>query len=720
MSVLPSTIRVLHVDDEADLADVAATYLEQADDRFEVETTTSASDGLERLTTTAFDCIISDYEMPGTDGIEFLKTVRETHPELPFILYTGKGGEEVASDAISAGVTEYLQKDTGTSQYTVLANRVQNAVEKHYSKQELADREQRLNLFFEQSPLGLLEYDVYDDELIISRVNKRAEEILGYTEQELCGESWEKIVTDDSYDDVEQVADALLTGEAGYHSIDENTRKDGETITCEWHNRAVTDDNDEVVTVISQFQDITERRERKQELEYYEQLVSDFPVGIFRATADGDIITANQQVLDIFDADSLTQLHDYGLENLFRNPGDRDRLIERLADEHQIRSESFQYETLSGEPLICELTVTVRSVDGTRYLDGTIQDVTEQRETEEELKQVKAIANALNDAVYVVTEQGQFEYVNDQFTELTGYDRETILGSTPALIKDEDAVADAETQLGQLLSSKGPDTAEFEVTIQPREGEPIICEDQMGVLPYEGDYFNGSVGVLRDITDRKRQEERLRHERDRLDEFAGVVSHDLRNPLNVAISSLELAAQECDSPHLDRAERAHGRMETLIEDLLTLARGGDHVESPEHIELHRVVKSAWENVATSDAQLRVEIDRSRTLSADRSRLSELLENLYRNALEHGGEDVTVTVGELTKAPGLYIEDTGPGIPAADRETIFEAGFSTADDGTGFGLSIVEQVAEAHGWEIQATTGSDGGARFEITGVEFGK
>ena len=720
MSSLPSTVRVLHVDDEPDLADVAATFVEQEDDRFEVETAPSASDGLERLATTDFDCVVSDYEMPGTDGIEFLKTVRETHPDLPFILYTGKGGEGVASDAISAGVTEYLQKDTGTSQYTVLANRIQNAVEKHYAQQKLADREHRLTLFFEQSPLGLLEYDVSDEELTISRVNKQAEEILGYTEEELRGESWEKLVTDDSYDDVEQVADALLTGKAGYHSIDENMRKDGETIICEWHNRVVTDDNDEVVTVISQFQDITERREREQELGYYEQLVSDLPVGVFRTTVDGDIITANERVLEIFDADSLTQLRDYGLADLFRNPEDRDRLVERLANERQIRNEPFQCETLSGEPLICELTVTARSEDGTRYLDGIIQDVTEQRETKEELKQVKTIANALHDAVYVINEHGEFEYVNDEFTELTGYDRETVLGSTPALIKDEDAVADAETQLGQLLSSEGSDTAEFEVTIRPREGEPIICEDQMGVLPYDGEYFDGSVGILRDITNRKQQENQLRRERDRLDEFAGVVSHDLRNPLNVAISSVELAAQEYDSPHLDRAERAHGRMETLLDDLLTLARGGDQVESPEHIELHGVVNSAWENVATSDAQLRVEIDRNRTLSADRSRLSELLENLYRNAVEHGGEDVTVTVGELTEAAGVYIEDDGPGIPADNRETIFEAGFSTAEEGTGFGLSIVKQVVEAHGWEIQATAGSEGGARFEITGVEFDK
>ena len=159
-------------------------------------------------------------------------------------------------------------------------------------------------------------------------------------------------------------------------------------------------------------------------------------------------------------------------------------------------------------------------------------------------------------------------------------------------------------------------------------------------------------------------------------------------------------------------------METLIEDLLTLARGGDQVESPDPVVLQELAELAWENVATSMAQVCVETDNTRTLLADRSRLSQLLENLYRNAIEHSDEGVTVRVGELAEGRGLYVEDDGPGIPAEDRETVFEAGYSTAEGGTGFGLSIVEQVAEAHGWEIQATTGSDGGARFEITGVEL--
>jgi CheY-like chemotaxis protein len=124
-------IRVLHVDDEPAVADVAAQYLERENDRIDVRTATSADEGLSVLAESAVDCVVSDYEMPDTDGIEFLQAVREGHSDLPFILFTGRGSEAVASEAILAGVTDYLQKETGTEQYELLANRIENAVSEH-------------------------------------------------------------------------------------------------------------------------------------------------------------------------------------------------------------------------------------------------------------------------------------------------------------------------------------------------------------------------------------------------------------------------------------------------------------------------------------------------------------------------------------------------------------------------------------------------------------
>ena len=190
------------------------------------------------------------------------------------------------------------------------------------------------------------------------------------------------------------------------------------------------------------------------------------------------------------------------------------------------------------------------------------------------------------------------------------------------------------------------------------------------------------------------------------------MSHDLRNPLNVAEGRLTLAQEECDSLHLEAVEQAHDRIHALIEDLLTLARGDDTAADTTPVSLADAAEESWAGVETADASLATDIDR--TIEADAGRLKQLLENLIRNAVEHGGDDVTVTIGELPD--GFYVEDDGPGIPAADRDDVFEAGYSTNDAGTGFGLSIVKQVVEAHDWAIHVTEGPDGGARFEITNV----
>jgi signal transduction histidine kinase len=219
---------------------------------------------------------------------------------------------------------------------------------------------------------------------------------------------------------------------------------------------------------------------------------------------------------------------------------------------------------------------------------------------------------------------------------------------------------------------------------------------------------------IEQMEQRKAREQELAKQNNRLEEFASIVSHDLRNPLNVAEGRVELARENSDWDQLDAVERAHERMNALIDDLLTLAREGNHVNDIETVALDSVVQDCWKAVATADATVHVETDR--TILADRSRLQQLLENLMRNAVEHAGSDVTVSVGDLPD--GFYVEDDGPGIPADARDDVFEAGYSTSDSGTGFGLSIVQQIVTAHGWEIVVNEGHEGGARFEITGVAF--
>lgn len=206
----------------------------------------------------------------------------------------------------------------------------------------------------------------------------------------------------------------------------------------------------------------------------------------------------------------------------------------------------------------------------------------------------------------------------------------------------------------------------------------------------------------------------IERQNEHLEQFAGVVSHDLRNPVNVAAGHLELVREECRSDHLEPVARALVRMEELIDDVLTLARHGQPIGEPGPVPLRGAVTEAWSTAGAESAAL-VVADDLPTVRADETRLRELLENVFRNAIDHAGPDVTVAVGRLPR--GFSVEDDGPGIPEDRREKVLEWGHSTDRDGTGLGLGIVTQIAEAHGWSVAVTEGSNGGARFEVTGVE---
>lgn len=210
---------------------------------------------------------------------------------------------------------------------------------------------------------------------------------------------------------------------------------------------------------------------------------------------------------------------------------------------------------------------------------------------------------------------------------------------------------------------------------------------------------------------RLERERELERQNERLEEFASVISHDLSTPLNVAAGRLGLI--DADPEHIEAIEGALDRMEELIENVLALARQGETVDETQPVELADIADQCWATVSTEDAT--IEIPTDATIAADPARLPEVFENLFRNAVQHGGEGVTITVGDLPE--GFYVADDGPGIPEDQQDRVFDSGFSTTENGTGFGLAIVKQIAEAHGWTVSVTDSEAGGARFEFRGVQ---
>jgi PAS domain S-box-containing protein len=717
-------IHILHVDDEPDVASLAAEFLEREDNSFAVETATGPEDALAELEEQQFDCIVSDYEMPELDGIEFLEKVRSMYPDLPFILHTGKGSEAVAGEALSKGATDYLQKETGTSQYTVLANRVMNAVDQYHSeiesqkrREELEEQRQLYSSLVDQSPNGVM---IVQD-TSIAFVNSTMADLAGYSESELLDRPFYEVIAPEYRDLVKHRYEERIQGNEPPQNYElELVTKDDGRRPIDLHVTRIQHEGRPAT--LATLNDVTDYKQREQELHeerlFIEQALDTLNDVFYVIDTDGKVQRWNDQLQE------LTGYSDEQIDGMdataFFPEDEQSRIaaaIEETLTTCRATVES-QVQTVDGELIPFELTGSrLTGPDGEfAGLVGIGRDLTRRKEQQAELVRIREIL----DRTEQIAEIGGWEidtetndvFWTDHLFDILGVDSDAEPPLEDALDlyhpDDRSTVADAvETAL------KSGDSFDVEVRLQRQDGE-IRWVRVIGVASMEDGEVVSLRGALKDITERKQRERELERQNQRLEEFASIASHDLRNPLNVAQGRLDMAMAECDSEHLDVVARSQDRMATLIDDLLALAREGDQVSETEPVDLDELAESCWQTVDTKDAMISLETEQ--TIRADASRLQQVFENIFRNAVEHGGEDVTITIGDLDD--GLFVEDNGPGIPEEDRQEVFDAGVSTSKEGTGFGLSIVRQVVTAHGWDIEATEGTDDGARFEITGVEF--
>ncbi|WP_210408900.1 PAS domain-containing protein [Halorhabdus rudnickae] len=480
------------------------------------------------------------------------------------------------------------------------------------------------------------------------------------------------------------------------------------------------------------YRDVTERTKRRENLE---SVLDEMNDAIFVHPPDGSFTFVNRAAVERygFTEDELLTMTPADLNAT----EDLQEVSERAREIMATGRSVFETElrTQSGETIPVEINATTVTFRGERSILSIARDITERKRAEREFRMTK---ERLNLAIEV-TGLGVWDWdmlsdeveYNTQWAEMLGYTLEEI---EPHLDAWEKRVHpdDREAVQAALDGHIGGETDYYdtEYRIRTAEGDWKWVRDIGKVVERTSDGEpSRAVGIHIDITDQKRREQELQQQNERLNRFLSVISHDLRNPLHVASGRIELARETSDTDSLDEAADAVERSLALIDDLLTLAREGEQASDLEATDLGTTASRCWESVMTHDATLIVEAEQ--TIDTDPGRLKQLFENLFTNAVEHGstspdsqvrqdavehgGETVTVTVGDLDD--GFYVADDGSGISEDDRDEIFDTGFSTGDERTGFGLSIVEEIVDAHGWEIRVTDSETGGARFEITDVE---
>ncbi|MGM0397854.1 MAG: ATP-binding protein [Halobacteriota archaeon] len=336
-------------------------------------------------------------------------------------------------------------------------------------------------------------------------------------------------------------------------------------------------------------------------------------------------------------------------------------------------------------------------------------DIKRQQERSEH--RFRQLFQAAPDPVLVVEDDGTIVDANEAFLAWVERDRPDVVGENVLEIGFEPGDV-LERILLRVESTDGP--GEKTVTHVDSSGRAQISELDAEILSYLGESTE-RIGIFRDVTERVTSRKGLEEQIERLDEFSGIVSHDLRNPLNIAMGNLEIVREECDTPELETIETSLERMDTLIGELLDFARAGNMVTEPDVVSLADMRAAASAMFDDAD-DVTVVGETDATIYGDEEQVRRIFDNAFRNAREHAGPDVTIWVGETED--GFFIEDDGPGVPRSDRQSVLESGFTTTDGSSGLGLSIVSTIATAHDWTVRIESGRRGGAKLVFDGVTF--
>jgi PAS domain S-box-containing protein len=630
----------------------------------------------------------------------------------------------------------------------LLAEHASHAIERIHSQQQLSESEQRFRSLFEEADNAFVLYDTIAGEPgRIQHANQAAESLFGmdvdalreHTLADLLDADSGALVPGGSASTVEtelaapesmRVLDVTakpFTDSDGADAFavlrDVTERRQRERVLTSLHDATrrmlVTDDRDEIASVI---------------VEAAKELI-DLPyVGVFFA-ADGElraatisepvagdsspVLAAGDSIAwDVYERGDPSWIADVQNHPDAHNEDTPivEEFIVPLGDHGVVLVGAAESGVLSQRDR--EL-VEVLATNGEAALDRS-ERVRELESQEDERRRernrlVALFENVPSPTASFVVDDGQpiVQSVNQAFERVFGYSEDELVGENiDDYIVPPEREAEADMYNEKLKAGQNINVEVRRLTVDgPRDF-------LLDVVPFRLDEPNvQGYAMYTDITDRKERERELERQNDRLEEFASIVSHDLRNPLNVARGYVELAAETKSDEHFERVDDALERMHDIVEDVLTLARHGRSLESTERVSLADAAAESWRHVSTSAATIDVVEDV--TLDADPTRLRSLLENLFGNAIQHGspesGDAVTIEVGALETqgGPGFYVADDGVSIPEDRREAVFESGETFSEDGTGFGLAIVENVAEAHGWSIRLTDSEAGGARFEF-------
>ena len=506
---LNEKISVLHVDDDSGLLEIAKQCLE-LDATVQVDTAVSVEEAFKKLEQKKFDVIISDYQMPVKDGLEFLKELREKGNMIPFIIFTGKGREEVAIKALNLGANQYLDKvgDAHTV-YTELAHSIVELTKTRRNEEARERAEKKYKELADQLPVIVYEIDMNGK---FSFVNEKAFEITGYSHKDFEKglDIHQMVVVEDLTKLKTRIQEALRQEKIGYSEYNV-LRKDGSTfpaIACA--NAAVSDG--EIVGLRGIVLDNTERKKTEQELSRFSAAVKTSPDGIITGDLNGNIDYANEAALRMYGCANKHDLIGKNAQDLLVER-DRARALQNALDTiktRQGKTEEYTALTKNGEIPIEVTTQLIIDEKGlpTGFVD-IVRDLTERKRVEHELgdseEKFRAISNSASDAIILAKDDGQVSYWNPTAERMFGYKNEEAIGKQfYELVVPERFRIDVQSMFmnAEKLGLSPHAGRKIEAFAIKRDGSEFSVELSISGLHIRGEWH--ALCLARDITNRKR------------------------------------------------------------------------------------------------------------------------------------------------------------------------------------------------------------------------
>jgi PAS domain S-box-containing protein len=717
-------IRVLHVDDDAAFLAVTKQCLEEQN-QFQVDTALSAEEAVKKLRDSEYDVIVADYLMPGKNGLELLKELRQEGIDVPFILLTCKSREEVAIEALNSGVEQYIPKGgDAEATYEELKRGICNAVKKRKAEKLLKECERRFRQINKNMQDILL---LTDENLICTHASSSIKWILGYEPSEIIGKSIYQFVHIDDWTKTKEAAKKAFEDRSVVKMELRCKRADGNYTLVEGTGKTLTDENGKITGTVITFRDTTEQKRMEQTLkeseEEYRKLFEETMDAIFVADAEtGILVDCNRAAGELTgrSKSELIGMHERFLHPPRENEGGFSRTFQQhLRDPGGVTLED-QIITKKGEIKDVTIKANMIEVKGRKMLQGVFRDITESKRIHEKARFQALLLNAVGQAVVATDMKGNITYWNSAAEQLYGWTEAEVLGRnivevTPAETSREQAT----NILNQLIAGE---SWSGEFLGKRRDGTlfPAIVTD--APITNEKGEFIGIVGVSTDITEQKWMQEvfdeaigKVTELNEKLQVVGSLTRHDIRNKLSAVNGRIFLLKKRLggnEEALLQLKELELAAQQTL--DIMEFERIYEQV-GVEELKLIDVEKHFNEAVALfSDLKGAESINECHglTVLAD-SLLRQLFYNLIDDSLKYGEKikNIRVHYKEEENQLKLIYEDDGVGIPEEIRSNLFSKGFGK---GTGYGLYLIKRICEAYGWTIQETGKQGQGAQFTMT------